>query len=171
MTDEMKIIVEEIKEDIKERSILKFPNYKEKFILQNDASDNSIGAVLLQKHGIINHFGRKFINSEKNYSIVEKELFAILKSMLNIVDIFQDCFIDVYIDNKNFSFLKTSSNRSEKWRILMNDFNHRINFIEGKNNVSADELSRCFLKIDNTNELKNSFHKKIEKFLKEEIEG
>ncbi|KAG0439475.1 hypothetical protein DMUE_2405 [Dictyocoela muelleri] len=53
----------------------------------------------------------------------------------------------------------------------MNDFNHRY-FIEGKNNVIADELFRCFLKIEHTNMLKNSFyHRIIEKFLKRKLKG
>ncbi|KAG0441210.1 hypothetical protein DMUE_1220 [Dictyocoela muelleri] len=92
--------------------------------------------------------------------------------MLNFCSIIHCCFIDVYTDNKNCSFLKTSSNISEKKIKLIDDFNHRFYFIEGKNNMIAEELLRFFLKINNTNMLKNSFYYKIiEKFLKKKLKG
>ncbi|KAG0435959.1 Transposon Tf2-6 polyprotein [Dictyocoela muelleri] len=164
-TDEMKNIVLKIKEDIKEKSTLIFPNYQKKFIIQCDASDLGIGAVLMQDEGIISHYSRKFKNSEKNYSIVEKELFAILKSLFNFREIIQGYFVDVYTDNKNCTFLKTSSSRAEKWRILMNDFNFRINFIEGKQNVIADELSRCFINYNDMKDENKLFHNNVKNFL------
>ncbi|KAG0440919.1 Retrovirus-related Pol polyprotein from transposon 17.6 [Dictyocoela muelleri] len=64
-TDEMKKIILDIKNDIKRESILIFPDYNKKFILQCDASDDGIGAILMQENGIVSHYSRKFKKSEK----------------------------------------------------------------------------------------------------------
>jgi len=62
--------------------ILRLPNVKESFVLQTDASNEGLGAVLLQeeegfKHPIA-YVSRKLLQREKNYSTIERECLAIV---------------------------------------------------------------------------------------------
>lgn len=65
--------------------ILKLPNFKQSFILQTDASDRGLGAVLLQCEGDqklpVANASRKLKDSESVYATVEKEFLAIVKAI------------------------------------------------------------------------------------------
>ncbi|VDI38062.1 Hypothetical predicted protein [Mytilus galloprovincialis] len=62
--------------------VLKLPNFSQVFILQTDASDNGVGAILLQDEGNIrlpvSYASKKLKASERNYSTIEKECLAIV---------------------------------------------------------------------------------------------
>ena len=62
-------------------TILKFPNFHEKFILSTDASKIACGAVLSQLHGDIEfpvaYASKTFTKGESNKSTIEQELTAI----------------------------------------------------------------------------------------------
>jgi hypothetical protein len=62
--------------------ILKLPNLSEHFILQTDASDRGLGAVLLQCENELKlpvaYASRKLKESESSYATVEKECLAIV---------------------------------------------------------------------------------------------
>jgi hypothetical protein len=57
---------------ISEQTLLNYPEFNKPFILEKDASDIGIGAVLRQEHKIIGFYSYKLSKSELNYSIVEK---------------------------------------------------------------------------------------------------
>jgi len=61
--------------------ILAFPETEEEFILDTNASNEGIGAVLLQKDGIkrvIAYFSQTLSKTERNYCIMRRELLAIV---------------------------------------------------------------------------------------------
>ena len=62
--------------------ILRLPNVKVTFVLQTDASNEGVGAVLLQEEeGFkypIAYASRKLLQGEKNYSTIERECLAIM---------------------------------------------------------------------------------------------
>lgn len=61
--------------------VLKLPNINEQFILQIDASDIGIGAVLQYENGIkkpVAYANKKLASSQTKCSTVEKEYFAII---------------------------------------------------------------------------------------------
>lgn len=151
ITEEMKKEIENIKEHIATKAKLDFPNYKEKFTLQCDASELGIGAVLIQETRIIGYFSKKFHGSELNYTIVEKEYLAILLSLLHFKNIIQGYYIEVQSDSNNcVKECQVATSRINKWKLLMNDFNYDIKHIPGDTNVIADGLSRCFYAQDLT---------------------
>ncbi|KAG0423573.1 Retrovirus-related Pol polyprotein from transposon 17.6 [Dictyocoela muelleri] len=125
----VKKIVDDIKTYISRDNLLKFPKSNEKFILQCDASDSEIGSVLLQTKGVISHYSREFTNYEMNYSVLEKEMFAILNSLLHFREIIHGCYVEIYTNNRNCTFNKGNSKRIERLKLLMNDFNFKI-FLE-----------------------------------------
>ena len=62
--------------------ILKLPDFSETFILQTDASEVGLGAVLLQESEEgkmpVAYASRKLLDREKKYAVVEKECLAIV---------------------------------------------------------------------------------------------
>ena len=62
--------------------MLIYPDFKETFKLETDASDEGIGAVLSQKRDgewkSVAYWSRRLTKAERNYSTTEKEALAIV---------------------------------------------------------------------------------------------
>ena len=73
---------EELKKHLCSDPVLKSPDFKRPFILQTDASNRGVGAVLSQidaegeEHPVA-YFSRKLLEREEKYSTIEKECLAI----------------------------------------------------------------------------------------------
>ena len=76
--------LELLQQKIKERILLNYPDFNKYFVLEADASEHAIGAVLLQDNKIVGLYSYKYNSSEKNYTIVEKETLANKKAIKRI---------------------------------------------------------------------------------------
>ncbi|XP_065939358.1 uncharacterized protein [Magallana gigas] len=138
--------------------ILKLPNIKETFILQTDASDRGLGAVLLQEELgqklQIAYASRKLRESECKYATVEKEcltvVWAIQKFQKNV---YGHEFI-LETDHSPLVYLnkaKVTNPRLMSWALSLQPYRFTIHAIKGKDNVGADYLSRlmsiCLLSV------------------------
>ena len=69
--------VEALKRELTQKPILKLPNFQKQFVLRTDASDGSLGAVLLQEHDGMNmpvmYISIKLSEAETRYSTIEHE--------------------------------------------------------------------------------------------------
>ncbi|KAG0435459.1 Retrovirus-related Pol polyprotein from transposon 17.6 [Dictyocoela muelleri] len=112
---------------------LSYPKYNETFYIEVDASEKGIGGVLYQKQGILGFFSYEFTPTEENYSVVEKETFAIYKMLLRFKTMIFNGFIILKTDNRNSLYKsKEISSRINRWREIFNDFTIEIQHIEGK---------------------------------------
>ena len=73
---------DELKRALCSTTVLKSPDFSRQFILQTDASNRGVGAVLSQRdaEGVdrpVAYFSRKLLPREENYSAIEKECLAI----------------------------------------------------------------------------------------------
>ena len=70
-----------IKECLSSEPMLKLPDLNREFILQTDASIQSLGGCLLQMHGGVKHLvfyaSKKLIPREQNYSVGERDALSI----------------------------------------------------------------------------------------------
>ena len=73
---------EELKRKLTEAPVLACPDFSKRFILQTDASNHGLGAVLLQEvngeERVIAYASRRLTKPESNYSCTEKECLAIV---------------------------------------------------------------------------------------------
>jgi len=71
-----------IKAILTKEPILRLPDPGKTYFLQTEASDNGIGAVLMQEHDgklfLVCYGSKKLSSAERNYSTIEKECLAIV---------------------------------------------------------------------------------------------
>ena len=136
--------------------VFKNSNFAQEFVLQSDASERGIGAVLTQcndqgqEHPIA-YYSRKLLPREEKYSTIEKECLAI-KAATH--------FFRVYLLGRKFTIqtdhralawlhrLKEDNARLTRWSLALQPFNFIVRYRAGTANNNADGLSRAFA--DNT---------------------
>jgi hypothetical protein len=69
-----------LKQGLQSDIVLHYPDYSQPFVVQTDASDVGIGAVLLQHNQPILFYSRKLSDAEVNYAVYDKELLAIVSA-------------------------------------------------------------------------------------------
>lgn len=138
----------------------KLPEHK--IFVMTDASDKCLGAML--------SFGTKwasarpiafdsmtFKGAELNYPIHEKELLAIICALKKWqVDLLGSPFF-IYTNHKtfqNFNTQKDLSCHQAHWMELMSQYDAKIIYVKGKDNMVADTLSRLPCQ-PTTNDAKN----------------
>ncbi|KAK9759146.1 Reverse transcriptase (RNA-dependent DNA polymerase) [Popillia japonica] len=143
-------IFKQIKQKFLETVILEHPDFSKPFYLATDASTQALGAHLFQKgeDGEIRNisFGsRKLLAAEKNYTITELELLAIVFACEKFRTYILGYPIVILTDHRALSFLfncKILSGRLMRWVLLLTEYQLQIEYIKGTENVVADFLSR-----------------------------
>ncbi len=144
-SNEDNLIVNSILAVIKEGVLLSFPNYNYPFELYSDASDVGIGSILKQGDSIIGYYSKKLKGSELNYTVMEKEVYAILKSIDHFRTIISHAYVKIFTDNSNSIFsLNTPTKRIYRWKRFLNEYNFSLEFVSGCKNEAADYLSRIY---------------------------
>ena len=130
--------------------ILKLPNFNKPFILQTDASNIGIGAVILQegedgeKYPIA-FASRKLLPRETRYSTIEKECLSIVWSTTKFEEYLYGKEFILETDHQPLQYLKTSqyqNGRIMRWALTLQPYRFTVRSIKGSENVGADFLSR-----------------------------
>ena len=148
-TASQEIAFQNLKSAITKSPILKLPILSQVFIVQTDASDRGLGAVLLQEEGDhkfpVAYASRKLKPSEEHYSTIEKECLDIVWSIQKFHRyLFGKEFI-LETDHHPLVYLnktKLVNSRLMRWALSLQPYRFRIVAIRGKDNVGADYLSR-----------------------------
>ncbi|KAJ8019449.1 hypothetical protein HOLleu_41054 [Holothuria leucospilota] len=151
-TDNCQAAFELLKKALMSSPVLIAPDFEKQFKLAVDASDNGIGAVLLQadEHGVdhpICYYSKKFDKHQKNYSTIEKETLALILGLQHF-DVYLGTTsfpITVYTDHNPLTFLSKMKNKNQRlmrWSLFLQSYNVDIKHIKGKDNVVPDSLSR-----------------------------
>ena len=125
--------------------LLALPDFSKQFEVECDASGIGIGGVLMQEGRPIAYFSEKLTGARLNYSIYDKELYALVR----VLEVWQHYlwpkeFI-IHSDHEALKYLKAQSNlhrRLAKWVEFIESFPYIINYKKGKENVVVDALSR-----------------------------
>nr|XP_033936295.1 uncharacterized protein K02A2.6-like [Pseudochaenichthys georgianus] len=118
---------------------------------KTDASDRGLGAVLLQgssdnRHPVA-YISRKLFPREVRYSTVEKEALAIKWVLDSLRYYLLGREFTLETDHKALQWMgrmKDTNGRITRWYLALQPFRFHIQHIPGKDNVTADYLSRCF---------------------------
>ncbi|ORD93650.1 YI31B [Enterospora canceri] len=142
-TEDDERIRQGILKEIEQETMLHHVDLNRSFTLFTDASEKGISGVLMQTGKIVGVFSRKLHDSELHYTIVEKELYAIVKALEHFKKMVWGTPVTVKTDSRNVSCMKEgTSTRIGRWNMLLNDYNLRVEHIEGGKNSLADYYSR-----------------------------
>jgi hypothetical protein len=135
--------ISNVVQDIIKTATLHHPDFSKTFELYADASDQAIGAALLQNGSPIFFISQKLTIPQRHYSTSEKELLAIVITLQKLRKFLLGTNIDVFTDHRNLTHLEASTNtRLQRWSLLLNEFNLTIRYLAGSHNSLADFLSR-----------------------------
>ena len=95
-----------------------YPDWTIPFEIHTDASDFQLGAVLSQRGKPLAFFSRKLNSAQKNYTVTEKELLAIVECLKQFRNIVYGFPVKVYSDHKNLVHTATAS---ESQRVISGD--------------------------------------------------
>lgn len=150
-SEDARAAFEDIRVALSGEPVLYSPDFDQRFILQTDASDRGIGAVLLQgsepadRHPVA-YISRKLFPREVRYSTVEKECLAVKWA----VDTFRYYLLGreftLEMDHRALQWMyrmRDTNARITRWYLSMQPFKFEVHHVPGRDNVTADFLSRC----------------------------
>lgn len=127
---------------------LAFIDYNKEIFIRCDSSQFGAGAVLFQfdddgREVPIAYASRKYTLAERNYNTFQQEAAVIVWSLEKFAEYFQGHPVTVQSDHKNLSWVKRSAMpQLSRWRVRLQDFDFKIEYIPGPANTCADGLSR-----------------------------
>jgi hypothetical protein len=130
--------------------LLRSPDFSRPFILQTDASERGVGAVLSQRsdqgeeHPIA-YFSKKLQPREEKYSTIEKECLAIKVATHAFRTYLIGRQFTVETDHRSLIWLdklKDSNSRLSRWSLSLQPYDFTVAHRSGADNGNADSLSR-----------------------------
>lgn len=140
---------EQLKVQLVEAPILRFPDFTKPFIFMTDASKYAVGAALSQIHDGLEHpvaYASHQLNSaEQKYGATEQECLAVAWAVCHFrcylygrsFKVVTDCQLLKWLMNK-----RDPSLRLARWNLLLQEYSFDIVHRPGKQNQNADALSR-----------------------------
>ena len=132
------------------KPILHCPDESREFLLQSDASERGIGAVLSQmtEEGVerpVAFFSRKLLPRETRYSTVEKECLGVVAALKHFDVHLVGRRFTIVTDHKALQYLQTMQNanpRLTRWALAIQPFDFQVTHRPGRLHSNADGLSR-----------------------------
>jgi len=140
---------EEPKRKLTEAPVLACPDFSEKFVLQTDASDIGLGAVLTQKiqgtERVIAFASRRLIAAKENYSATEKECLAIVWVIRKLRCYLEGYRFEVITDHLALKWLNSidsPTGRIARLSLKLQQYQFDAQYRRGYQNIVADALRR-----------------------------
>ncbi|GJP50048.1 hypothetical protein CLOM_g9197, partial [Closterium sp. NIES-68] len=143
--------VEQLKQALTSAPVLILPDPERDYVIEADASDQAVGAVLMQDQGNglqpIAYLSKKLHGAELNYPIHDKEALAIIIAFKAWRCYLEGRRTTVYTDHCSLKYLKTQPNlsrRQVRWiDFLETHFHYDIVYKPGHKNKSRRSQPAC----------------------------
>lgn len=131
--------------------VLAVPDFEKPFILQTDASNSGVAAVLLQEQEggrrPIGFASRALSATEAKYSVYELEALAVLFGLERFRFFLEHKEFTLESDNQALTWVLArprKTGRLARWAVRISAFRFQVRHIRGSDNCVADALSRMF---------------------------
>ena len=148
-TDDCQRSFDLLKQKLTDAPILICPDFTKKFILDTDASQNAVGAVLSQvidgKERVVAYASKALSKSERRYCVTRKELYAVVTFIKHFRPFLYGRKFLVRTDHNSLRWLlrfKDPEGQLARWLEVISSYDMDIEHRAGKLHRNADSLSR-----------------------------
>lgn len=141
--------LEKIKNRLTSSPILANPDFQKPFIVQSDASDIGLGAVLVQGENedehVVAYWSRKLTAAERKYQTTERECLAVIQAIEHFRPYIEGIHFTVITDHASLLWLqnlKDPAGRLGRWALRLQAYNFTLLHRKGKFMTVADALSK-----------------------------
>ncbi|XDV24073.1 hypothetical protein PO909_028351 [Leuciscus waleckii] len=145
----------QLKEKFTTAPILHHPDPEREFIVEVDASNTGIGAILSQRHGSpaklfpCAYHSRKLSPAERNYDVGDRELLAMKAAFEEWRHWLEGARLPftVLTDHRNLEYIRAAKRlnpRQARWSLFFSRFDFKVTYRPDSKNGKADALSRQF---------------------------
>ena len=132
------------------KPVLQLPDFSKPFVVQVDASERGLGAILCQKddhgdeHPIV-FCSRKLLDRERTLATTEKECLGLVWAIQLLRPYLFGYPFVVETDHNALVWLykvKDTNQKLLRWSLILQQYNFTVKHKRGKDNANADALSR-----------------------------
>ena len=131
--------------------VIRPPDWSVPFVVQCDASDVGISAILSQHRAtdeyVCEYASRRLTEREKKWPVHEREALAVVFGLDKFRHYLMHAPFVVHTDNAAVSYVKKSKKpgKLSRWAMAMAEFDFEVVHRPGKANANADYFSRVFV--------------------------
>jgi hypothetical protein len=136
---------EQLKQAMATTPVLALPDFQQTFIIETDACDGGIGAVLMQRDQPVAFLSKALTQQHLHLSIYEKEFLALIMAVEKWRQYLQHQEFIIRTDHKSLAYLTEQNLHSvmqKKTMARLMGLQFKVIYKKGKDNVVADALSR-----------------------------
>ena len=152
-TEDQQEAFDTLKNHLIEPPILALPKPGRPYMIDCDASDYGIGAVLLQQQdetkptewATVGYYSKTLSKEQRNYSATEKECYAVIWAVLTLRPYLEGSHFIVRTDHNALRWMMTLNDptgRLMRWRLRLLEFDYEIVYRPGRVHQVPDALSR-----------------------------
>lgn len=144
-SSEAQLAFDRLKSAMTTTPVLALPNFDVPFVIETDACDEGLGAVLMQGGKPVAFLSKALGEKHRHLSIYEKEFMALMMAVDRWRPYLQRQEFQIHTDHKSLTFLEDQQLHSELQKKAMAKLlglQFRIVYKKGKDNIAADALSR-----------------------------
>lgn len=131
-----------VKRLLSRKITLTYPDFNQPFEIYTDASTKQLGSVIEQNGKPLAFYSRKLNDAQTRYTVTELELLSIVETLQEFRTTLLGHKITIFTDHKNLAFDNFTTDRVRRWRLIVEEYGPKLEYIKGCKNVVADTLSR-----------------------------
>ncbi|KAK8949103.1 hypothetical protein KSP39_PZI005439 [Platanthera zijinensis] len=136
---------QKFKRAVSQPPVLQQPDFQQPFVVETDAADAGVGAVLLQKERLIAFFSKALGPKNVGLSTYEKELLAIVLAVQHWRHYLVGCSFIIRTDHQSLKFMleqKFATPVQQRYMSKLMGYEFTVQYKRGKETVCVDALSR-----------------------------